>query len=395
MFKTKLASRFLLILSNAMKQISAQVINILVSIIIINYYNAALWGSFTSYIIFTSLIATFTSWGNKEYLLREFSRYPAKINQLFYEVLNARLALLIIAIAICFLCYNIDIAFYLAIWTISIYITQSIEVLINFRKKFAISLLIESLLFIFLIVYLFNFTIENVSQLIAIYSLYQLLRATIYAITFIKAINKPILKIKKQYFAEAGFFFLLSMVGFLQSRIDFIIFSFFEKPENTAIYQVINSYFILIHAIGTFLIFPFIKNIYRLNESKVSQLQNYIIKIAPIIVLSALLLLYFMCRFIYHFELTITIYLIGILIVYPPYFYAVKIFQLFKNNQQHFVLKTGIIAIIATTIISIVLLSIGLDFIGVMLASAVGHIYTAFCYNSVKLKDAVGEFYKP
>lgn len=376
----------MLILSNTLKQISAQAINIIVSIVIINHYTKALWGSFTSYIIFTSFIGIVTSWGNKEYLLREFSITPSKINQLFYEVLNARWPLLILSFVATFVMYDSNIAFYISIWIFSLFITQSFEVLINYKRIYITTILIEAFVFGILMVFLLKFNIKNISQLISIYSLYQLLRALVFTILFLKDIKKPLFQVKKQYFLHASLFFALGMVGFLQSRIDFIIFSYFETDEKTAIYQVINAYFILIHAAGTFLIFPFIKNIYRFNDLKIEKLQNLIIKIAPFIVLMALFILYLLCTFIYKFELPVVIYFIGFAIVYPPYFYAVKIFQLYKSNQQNYVLKTGIIAIVINSFLSLMLLNLNLEMLGVLLSSAIAHIYTAISYNRISLK---------
>lgn len=385
LFTNKFFKRFFLILSNALKQISAQAINIVISIIIIHQYSKALWGSFTAFIIYTAIISIICNWGNKEYLLRAFSKRPSQISQLFYEVLHVRWILILVSIIITFIIYPGLVAFHISLWIFALFITQSLEVFLNYKRNFGNAMLIEFILFGLLILWLYQFKISHVGDLIKYYAYYQMLRALMYIILYYNDIKKPTFSVKKNYYKEAGIFFILGLVGFLQSRADFLLYSYFETAENIGIYQVLNAYFILIHAIGTFLIFPFIKNIYRLNENAVEKLQQKIIFTAPLIVILALISLYILNVFVYHFELPITLYIIGFAIAYPPYFYAVKIFQLYKYNQQNFVLYTGIMAIIINAIIATILLQFNFGFAGALTAAAGAQIFTAFRYHKISL----------
>jgi O-antigen/teichoic acid export membrane protein len=202
---------------------------------------------------------------------------------------------------------------------------------------------------------------------------------------FRNEIKQPLFSTEPDYLKHAYVFFLLGIIGFLQSRIDFLIFTFFADASDVAVYQVISAYFILIHAVGTLIVLPFVKNIYRMTEHAVLLLQQRIVFAASILVLISLVFLYVLNTFIYHFDYSASVYLLGAAIVYPPYFYVIKIFQIYKYNQQKYVLQTGLIAILINSIIAVILLTLGKGITAVLIASAVAQIYTAWSYHSFKL----------
>jgi len=385
LFSHRFFKRTTLIISNAIKQISSQLINIIVSIIIIKKFDTTFWGEFSSFLIYISFIGIIVSWGNKELLLRTFSEQPSKISKTFYAVFNTRVLLILIATTISFFIFAPKTAFLLSIWITAIHVSQSLEALLNYKRNFLDALMIEFFMFGILILGLYRLEINRINDLIFIYTVYHALRAVLFIILFKQELKSPKLGFDIVYIKKANSFFLLGMAGFLQSRVDFIIISFFESDMNVGLYQIINAYFILVHAIGTFLISPFVKNIYRLSYQSIAELQKRIIMWAPIIVLFSMLLLYVLCTFVYHFEVSWNIYLIGIGIVLPPYFYAVKIFEIYKFKQEEFVLKTAFIAIFINTIISIVLLKLQFGYLGALIAAAVSQIFTAIRYSKFKI----------
>lgn len=384
LFNHKFFKRTTLIVGNAIKQIAAQIINIIVSIIIIKKFDIAFWGQFAAYLVYISFLGIIVSWGNKEFLLRSFSEQPSKISKTFYDVFNARLLLILLAVIFSFILYAPITAIFLSLWITSIHISQSLESILNYKRNFLEALLIELLMFSILIIGLFSFEIKETNDLIIIYSIYHALRAVAFVILYRKELSSPKLSFDIVFLKLANSFFLLGMAGFLQSRADFIIIGFFESDKNIGTYQIINAYFILIHAIGTFLISPFVKNIYRLSHQAIVRLQGRILFFAPIIVLISMLIFYLLCTFIYHLQVSWYVYLIGIGIIFPPYFYAVKIFEIYKNNQQEFVLKTALVAISINTILSITLLNFQFGYLGALIAAATAQIFTAIQYYKFK-----------
>jgi hypothetical protein len=115
------------------------------------------------------------------------------------------------------------------------------------------------------------------------------------------------------------------------------VIALYEKPEQIGIYQVLNTYFILIHAMGHFILLPFLKNIYRLQLAAVDKIQRQLVWTAPFMVTASLAGLYLLLRLAYHITLDWWFYVIGFFITFPPYLYAVKILLLYRDNRQHLV----------------------------------------------------------
>ena len=338
----KTFDRIKLVLVNILKQVLSQILTLLLSAFIFKLYSKELWGEFSTYFLYINIITVVISWGSKEFLIREFSKSPSKIVENFYLLFNTRLILLVFAIVATLFVFPIKWFGFFALWISSLYVSQALEVFWIYKRDYFKSIFVEIVAFSVLILGLFFNKITS-GKLIEYYSYYQLIRAILYVIVYYSDLKKIHFKVNKNYFLIAISFFLLSLVGFLQSRIDFVIITFFESDKNIAIYQIITTFFILIHALGTFLIFPYMKNIYRLQKSSVNAFQKIISFVSPLIVCFSLAVLFLITRYVYHFDLDFQYYLLGFLITFPPYLYTVKILILYKENKQHFVLKTGII----------------------------------------------------
>ena len=298
----------------------------------------------------------------------------------FYVVFNTRLVLLLPVIAVVMVVFPVSQSIYVILWIVAGYIAQSLEVFWIYNRNYLASIAIEIVSFLLLFLLLYCDEDLHLTSLIKWYCIYQLLRAALYGGLSINEIRGIHFKTDCLYFGTAISFLLLGASGFLQSRTDFLMIALFEKAENIAVYQVLNSYFILIHAIGTFIILPFMKNLYRLPLHSVKKLQRRLILAAPFIVSLSLLFLYQIIRNVYHFDLDFGYYLIGFFITFPPYLYAVKIIRLFRENRQKVVLFTGLKAIAINGLFSFLLLHLGYGLKGALTGAAIAQAYTAVQY---------------
>jgi hypothetical protein len=375
----KTFDRIKIVLVNILKQMLGQILILILSVFIFKLYSKELWGEFSAYFIYINIIIIVISWGNKEFLIREFSKSPGKITENFYLIFNSRLLLLALAIVAILFVFPAKWFCFFSIWIMSVYISQSLEVFWIYKRDYIKSIGIEILSFSLLLLLLFYNKI-NGGKLIEYYSYYQFTRTVLYSILYYPELKKIHFSIDKKYFITAISFFLLSLVGFLQSRVDFVIITFFETDKNIAVYQIITAFFILIHALGTFLIFPYMKNIYRLQKSSITIFQSFLSWVSPLIVCFSLSVLFLITKYAYNLDLDFHYYLLGFLITFPPYLYTVKILILYKENKQGFVLKTGIIAIIINSAVSAVLLYFGYGLKGALIGSAVSQIFSAYQY---------------
>ncbi|MCF6131631.1 lipopolysaccharide biosynthesis protein [Flavobacterium wongokense] len=375
----KTFERVKLVLVNILKQVLSQILTLALSVFVFKLYSKELWGTFAAYFIYINIINIVTSWGNKDYLIREFSKTPNQIVDNFYLVFNSRLVLLLIGVIAVFFVFPISCFWYFSLWIVSLYISQSLMVFWIYKRDYIQSILIEIVSFALLLLalYLDKITTE---KLVEYYAYYNLIRTILYTIMYLPELKRIHFKVDKKYLIAAVSFFLLNMVGFLQSRADFVIITVFESAENIAVYQIITAFFILIHAFGTFLIFPYMKNIYRLQKSSVNVFQRFVSFVSPLIVCFSLAVLFLITKYVYGFDLDFDYYLLGFLITFPPYLYTVKILILYKENKQDFVLKTGIIAIVINSAVSVLLLYFGYGLKGALIGSAVAQFFTAYQY---------------
>ncbi len=375
----KTFERIKLVSVNILKQMLGQMLTLALSVFIFKWYSKELWGGFAACFVYINIITIIISWGNKEFLIREFSKAPNRISENFYLIFNSRLPLLALAIISVLFLFPVDCFWFFTLWIISIYISQSIEVFWIYKRDYIKSILVEIVSFSMLLVLLFYSKINSV-KLIEYYAYYQLARTFFYTVIYRSELRKIHFKIDKSYLVTAISFFLLSLVGFLQSRMDLVIVTFFESDQNIAVYQILTAFFILIHALGTFLIFPFMKNIYRLEKNSIGIFQRFISFIAPLVVCFCLAVLFLITHYVYKISLDFHYYILGFLITFPPYLYTVKILILYKENKQGFVLKTGIIAIAINSLISGLLLYLGYGLKGALAGSAIAHVFTAYQY---------------
>jgi O-antigen/teichoic acid export membrane protein len=377
----KTFERIKLVLVNILKQVLNQILMLVLSVFIFKFYSKELWGEFSTYFIYINLISIATSWGNKEFLIREFSKAPGKIADNFYLIFNSRLVLLALGIIAAVIVFPTKSFWFFGLWISSLYVSQSLEVFWIYKRDYIKSIGVEILSFSMLLLFLFYNQITS-DVLVEYYAYYQLTRTVLYILIYYSDLKKIHFGYDKKYFFTAISFFLLTLVGFLQSRADFVIITFFESDKNIAIYQIITAFFILIHALGTFLIFPYMKNIYRLQKQSVHIFQRFISLVSPLIVCFCLAVLFLITKYIYKIELDYQYYLLGFAITFPPYLYTVKILILYKENKQDFVLRTGLIAIVINSMVSILLLYFGYGLKGALLGSAVAHLFTAYRYLS-------------
>ena len=94
----KTFNRVKLVLVNILKQLLSQFLTLILSALIFKLYTKELWGEFSTYFLYINIITVIISWGNKEFLIREFSKSPSKIVKNFNQLFITRLILLPFAI---------------------------------------------------------------------------------------------------------------------------------------------------------------------------------------------------------------------------------------------------------------------------------------------------------
>ena len=357
----------------------------IIPFMVIRFSSKEIWGEFVSILLFTLIAIQIINWGNKEYLLRKFSQEPNKIIFAFSKNIFTRLPLLLVFAVAGFFYFQLEYGIFIFLWLLGRYCIHSTEVLIIYEKKFNTSLLIESLCFAAFYSTILVFKSEiNIKLLIVLYSFYQLLKGVCYIILFKKFISLDCFKIDFSYYKSSIWFFLLSILGFLASKIDVYIIEQFGNKTNTSDYQIINSLLVFTMSLSAFIYAPFTKNIYRNSKSVVQKTQKIMTFAGLIIVPFSLFFIHLILKLYLNLNFQFWFYLIAFLYIYPSFLYGLEVVNLFKQLQEKKVVLFLLIGTIANTVLTLLFLHLNYGITGALFGSAIAQLIVLVLFKFKK-----------
>jgi len=350
--------------------------------LVISFSSKIVWGSFVSPLLYTLFATQVINWGNKEYVLRQFSLAPNKMKEQYTKILFSRLPLVFIFAGIALFWYPIPYAFWLFLWLFGRYLYHSAEALIVYDKKFNSSIAIElgSFVAFLLPVYFFQQRIE-LSFLLLAYSLYQLGRGVAYFLLFYNYLTFPYFRIDFLYFKSALPFFLLSILGFLASKVDVYLVNHISNRVMTSEYQIINSLLVFIMSVSAFIYAPFTKNIYRNNHNVVLKTQKTLALVGLGLVPVALVIMHFVLWYFLTINGSFLFYAVAFFYVYPSYVYGIDVVILFKNHQEKKVVLYLTVGAVANSVLSALFLYLGYGITGALFGGAVAQVFVLILFR--------------
>jgi len=352
-----------------------------IPLIVIKFSSKELWGSFVSLLLFSLVALQIINWGNKEYLLRQFSQFPNKIKADYSRILFTRLPLVFVFSIAAAFCFPFSFCVFILLWIFGRFLTHSVEALIIYEKKFNRAMAIEVGSFIIFCAVLYSLIPKlDLLLLLVIYSCYQFVKGMLYFLVFQNFLSYHNLSIDLKYFSLTFPFFMLSIFGFLASKIDVYIIDHLGDKIVTSDYQVINSLLVFTMSLSAFLYAPFTKNIYRNSQPVIQKTQRLVALAGLGIVPVSLLIIYAILGFYLNLRLSILFYLAAFLYVYPSFVYGIKVVGLFKQHRE----KTVVLYLLAGTIINSVLsaafLYFGFGITGALFGSAIAQLFVLILF---------------
>ncbi len=373
--KNKSLKRLGLITNNTLRQILISIFSMVIPFLVIHFSSKEIWGSFVGLFLYCLFAIQIINWGNKEYLLRKFSENPREINSCFPENIATRFPLVILFSLIGLALFPLTFGFWILIWLLGRYFMHSTEVLLFYEKKFNASILIELISFGFFAVFFSLFKNDiTVYWILVIFSLYQFLKGVLYLALFKNWLLIKNFTFKANFFKTALPFFILSILGFLGSKIDLYIVESLESKTITAEYQIINSLLVFCMSITALVYSPFTKLLYRNTNQIVDKTKNILAYLGLIIVPVSLLVIYFILELYLKVNLKFYFYLIAFAYVYPCYVYGLDIINLFKQHKEKsvvFILTTGVVL---NCLLSALLLYLDYGIVGALSGSAMAQL---------------------
>lgn len=334
--------------------------NVAIAAIVIRLLADSLWGEMVQLLLWTGLAGNIMAWGNKDYLVRSFSIDPSSIGASWQHSFGSRSLLLpAMLVLLLFIPMPLPVMVWTGLLLTAKFIYMSYDALIVFRRKFAVTLLLESAGFIFIGAGIFYLQPADLSVLLSCFAIAEMLKSIAVVLLFRNAVLPlPFRDYDSNYFKSAFSFFLLYFTGMLASRVDLIcITTFFDKAA-VARYQVLMSFLQAIQLFIPILLIPYLSFIYRLPVASIRKmaLRLFIVGmlIAAIAVFSSSVLL----PVIYRFQYDPVVFLLGWLMVIPGFYYAPLIYRLFKNNRQHIVVLISLLFIVLTVALIFILIKI-------------------------------------
>ncbi len=382
--QNKNTERLIHVFTNAVSMFLPNITNIIISTIIIRFYFPEWWAQVTVLQLYMFLGNHLCAWGNREMLIREFSNHPSKITQLWMESFSVRILFLIpILIGAFFVPVSIVESFLLVLWIVLKYFTQSYEAPIIYFRNFVFNIITEliSLLVTLIGIYFFKQTLSYIDVLLAI-SLGYFIKALLLLLKFKFLFNFSYsISFDFKNLSRTFPFMMIGFAGILQQKIDMVSVVWLLPKIEIVQYQIFNSLLLFFHAIPGFILIPFMKSAYRLPDSSHKKIQSFLSVFGVFISIGGILLVYILVKYLYQFDLSLAMYVLGFLFLLTTYFYIFKIFLFFKENKQKSAMIINFITVLINFILCYFLILVW-NIEGAVLANVITQLIIIFIYSN-------------
>ncbi len=375
-FKAKTLKRAAVIIQNALNSLLQPFFGIIVSLLVIRLGSAAVWGGFVAVMVVVQFGAMIASWGNKEYLLREFSRHPQpeQMATVWGRSFITRAALLLglCVVLVAFFRYSQERMAWMMLWGGGLMLAGSFEVLVVYRKRFAFALLVEAVAVVITGgVIVFTVATLTVDDLVRLFALVQVGKAAAFGLRFRFVLRGFTLTLPDAGYLRAAFpFFLLGFSGVVATRTDLYAVSYFLTEREVGEYQVFINLMIYLQAVSNFILLPYIRNVYRMDDRLIFKIALRLFALGVLIVIPALLAAAWLLAAVYQMTFSTAFLLMGGAFALPIYAYLPLIYRLYKREAQNTVLWVNLAGAVCNVIMNIILLP-RLGIMGAIVASAI------------------------
>jgi O-antigen/teichoic acid export membrane protein len=344
----------------------------LLSLLVIRAASVELWGQFVPLLVLAQLGAHLAGWGNKEYLLREFSRRPGRLAAAWQSNLLTRLALVAVVPAAAVAIGHPPVrAGLLLACCLALMLRQTFDVLVLYRRDFIAAIGVEMFGLLALAL-----PIAWLSQrltpdaLLALMALSSLAKAALLAARYRSQIAAGWqARFEPASLLAALPFFLLGFSGLLQSRIDVYIVAFVQAEQQAATYQVLANLLIFGQSTAAIILAPFVKGLYRLPYGHSLRLSAGLPAAGALFLTLYLPAAWLAMTRLYGLAIPPGWMLLGGLLIIPVFFYLPIIYALFKAGRPQEVVSINFLGAGLSAALTLALLPrMGLP--GALLASA-------------------------
>lgn len=381
--KTKIKKRFGLVLGFSMGVVLAPVFGMLIAYGVIREGSVALYGAFAVTQAVVQIALRVVSWGNKDFLLRQFSLKPGEIGPLWRSYLITRLVMVLPAVLLAGLLSGFRSEHLPALipWLCAWFLHQSFEVLAHYGKRFRLWALIESAGSLFILGALWFARHDlDLTGLIRIYTLAAILKCLISAICFRRVLaGWNGWRTDFNLLATALPFLMLSLTHVLQVKTDIFCIDAMLGREQTGIYQIFLSFLVYIKTGAYYVTAPFQKNIYRLRKAGRERYRRLLFAGAWVLIPLGLVFVYVLMTHVYRISPPPSLYLLGGIFALPFYLFLPHINEAIRAGHYGRVFTFDLLSVALNLALNLVLIP-RFHLVGALAANACGQWSTWLAY---------------
>jgi len=344
-----------IVILNILRSSAPSLFNFGIAVLGVQYCGATNWGELVSIMIVLFIFSFTSNWGNQEYLIRAYSRNPAGINTLFYSSLVTRSVFLSLSL-ILLIFYPINISLPAIALIVIQFIYNSFNSLIVYHQKFKQQLVAEFLGFLIILSAVIFVKSFSVFFFLTVY-LFSLFVKSFVMILVLKPFPKRgVMRFDKTNIIAALPFFLIGLSGWVHSKVDIYVVDYFLTPADLAQYQILITAYMMLGGISAFILHPFSKHIYRINQLALTKIRKLLVLVGvPIVFVGSAMVWFFLNTYtVVRFDMEI--YIVMTFASLPPFLFIADIFSCYKLHQEMKVMWINFFGAAIIFILAIVLI---------------------------------------
>lgn len=372
------------VVTNGLRSVISGLGSLAVAWLVIEYSSASNWGEFVPWLVGMGIVNVVVSWGNKEYLLRQYSLEPESHSRYFYGNTFFRFPIYLLMLVLGVLFFSSQPQLWcLVLWGGGYFLYQSLEAWIVYQGRFAAANWAELAgLLIILGGIVLNPSVPNLTYLCLLYAYSYVGRLLVILILVrLPVFNMAELQAgrKLSFFRQSTPFFIVVLIGLLASKMDLYVVSYTVDAATVGPYQILVGALGFVGAVAGFVAYAFIGRIYQMDKKgfkrSIWQMSSLGLFLSALAVLS----FYFLFRYGLDLSYSISTYLVAILYCWPPYVSMFCVLYLYQQNKERLVIRNGIVNAIVSLVLALVLLpKMGIP--GGLLAGFIGSATASVLY---------------
>ena len=365
---------------NTIQGFASTVFNFLIAIFGVRVFGKSDWGHLINILLWVFFITFVLGWGNRDHLLRMYSKSPSKIYHIFFSNLFTRALILPVVVIVLFFLLPFKIASISILLIIFIFLYTSLHTLVIFHQRFGAQLISEIIGFSVIFGSLFYIKSFNLLTFLQLYTLAFLLKFVVLS-SYLKYWKNPFsYRISIQEFKLGLPFFILGLSGWLISKTDLYIVGMYLEKNQLSEYQLLSTSFLMLQTLVAFITIPFTKHLYRISKKTLQNIKYKLYIISVPLTFMGICGIWYIMEYFVKLGFTYEYYLIGGGIALPSYFYALNIMELTKNHKEHIIIWISLIGFLIN-MFSVFLLIDTFKVFGVLISVCITQWSLLFLYK--------------